>query len=102
MVTLRMIFPTRSITRLEPGYETSFLLRAGEPTRSVGNLFRITTRVCKGFCRGACPVRTRRDLPRESEVLRTSSLSNSRKAKRFSGSDVRGCNHAALCECRPP
>jgi hypothetical protein len=37
--------PHGSIARLEPGDETSFLLRAGEPTRSVGNLVRITTRV---------------------------------------------------------
>jgi imidazolonepropionase-like amidohydrolase len=48
MVTPRMIFPTHRIARLEPGYEASFLVLDGDPTRSVDNLFRITTRVKQG------------------------------------------------------
>jgi len=43
-----MIFPTRRIARLEPGYEASFLVLDGDPTRRVDNLFRITTRVKQG------------------------------------------------------
>jgi imidazolonepropionase-like amidohydrolase len=48
IVTPRMIFPTRRIARLEPGYEASFLVLDGDPTRSVDNLFRITTHVKQG------------------------------------------------------
>jgi imidazolonepropionase-like amidohydrolase len=48
VVTPTMIFPTRRIARLEPGYEASFLVVDGDPTRSVDNLFRITTRVKQG------------------------------------------------------
>ena len=48
VVTPTMIFPTRRIARLEPGYEASFLVLDGDPTRSVDNLFRITTRVKQG------------------------------------------------------
>jgi hypothetical protein len=48
VVTPTMIFPTRRIGRLEPGYEASFLVLDGDPSRSLENLFRITTRVKQG------------------------------------------------------
>jgi len=48
VVTPTMIFPTRRIARLEPGYEASFLVLDGDPTRRVDNLFRIKTRVRQG------------------------------------------------------
>ena len=48
VVTPVMIFPTRKISHLEPGYEASFLVLDGDPTRSVENLFRIVTRVKQG------------------------------------------------------
>ena len=48
VVTPTMIFPTRKIARLEPGYEASFLVLDGDPTSSVENLFRIVTRVKQG------------------------------------------------------
>jgi imidazolonepropionase-like amidohydrolase len=48
VITPRMIFPARRIARLEAGYEASFLVLDGDPTRSVDNLFRITRRVKQG------------------------------------------------------
>ncbi|HEV8392667.1 MAG TPA: hypothetical protein VGQ37_00275 [Vicinamibacterales bacterium] len=48
VATPTMIFPTRKIARLEPGYEASFLVLDGDPTRSSENLFRIVTRVKQG------------------------------------------------------
>jgi imidazolonepropionase-like amidohydrolase len=48
VVTPTMIFQTRKIARLEPGYEASFLVLDGDPTTSVENLFRIVTRVKQG------------------------------------------------------
>lgn len=48
VVTPAMIFPTRRIARLEPGYEASFLVLEGDPTASVDHLFRISTRVKQG------------------------------------------------------
>ena len=48
VVTPTMIVPTRRIARLEPGYEASFLVLDGDPTRSVDNLFRVTTHVKQG------------------------------------------------------
>ena len=48
VITPTMIFPMRKIARLEPGYEASFLVLDGDPTRSVENLFRIVTRVKQG------------------------------------------------------
>ena len=48
VITPTMIFPMRKIARLEPGYEASFLVLDGDPTRSVENLFRIVARVKQG------------------------------------------------------
>jgi hypothetical protein len=46
--TALMIFPERKIGRLEPGYEASLLVLAGDPTTDVENLFRIKRRVKQG------------------------------------------------------
>lgn len=59
VVTPTMIFPTRKIARLEPGYEASFLVLDGDPTRSVENLFRILTRVKQGVVLPGAPVAAR-------------------------------------------
>lgn len=55
VVTPTMILPTRRIACLEPGYEASFLVLDGDPTRSVDNLFRITTRVKQGVVLPSAP-----------------------------------------------
>jgi hypothetical protein len=55
VVTPTMIFPTRKIADLEPGYEASFLVLDGDPTRSVDYLFRIVTRVKQGVVLPGAP-----------------------------------------------
>jgi hypothetical protein len=48
VVTPQVIFPGRRIGRLQPGYETSFLLLDGDPTADFTNTQRIRLRVKQG------------------------------------------------------
>jgi Amidohydrolase family len=59
VVTPTMIFSRRRIARLEPGYEASFLVLDGDPTRNVENLFRVVTRVKQGVVLPGVPVAAR-------------------------------------------
>jgi hypothetical protein len=47
--TPRAIFPTRRIGRLDPGYESSFLVLEADPLTDFSNVKRITLRVKQGF-----------------------------------------------------